>query len=95
MAYSSKTAGGKIAALFFPVMLFVLLGFEHSVANMYYIPTGIMCSNEYGINTGNLDWGSFFVSNLIPVTIGNIIGGAVIGFGYWFAYLNTSKKISK
>ena len=95
MAYSSKTAGGKIAALFFPVMLFVLLGFEHSVANMYYIPTGIMCSNEYGITTGSLDWGSFFVSNLIPVTIGNIIGGAVIGFGYWFAYLNTSKKISK
>ena len=95
MAYSSKSTSGKIAALFFPVMLFVLLGFEHSVANMYYIPTGIMCSNEYGINTGNLDWGSFFVSNLIPVTIGNIIGGAVIGFGYWFAYLNTSKKISK
>ena len=95
MAYSSKTTGGKIAALFFPVMLFVLLGFEHSVANMYYIPAGIMCSYEYGITTGSLDWGSFFTCNLIPVTIGNIIGGAVIGFGYWFVYLNISKKISK
>ena len=95
MAYSSKTAGGKIAALFFPVMLFVLLGSEHSVANMYYIPVGIMCSNEYGITSGSLDWGSFFVCNLIPVTIGNIIGGAVIGLGYWFVYLSTSKKISK
>jgi formate/nitrite transporter len=95
MAYSSKNTGGKIAALFFPVMLFVLLGFEHSVANMYYIPAGIMCSYEYGIAAGSLGWGSFFACNLVPVTIGNMIGGAVIGSGYWFAYLKTSKKTIK
>lgn len=95
MAFSSKKAGGKIAALFFPVMLFVLLGFEHSVANMYYIPSGIMCSYEYGIAADSLDWGSFFVRNLIPVTIGNMVGGAVIGFGYWFTYLKAVKKTVK
>lgn len=95
MAYSSKTTGGKIAALFFPVMLFVLLGFEHSVANMYYIPAGIMCSAEYGIAADYLNWGSFFIGNLIPVTLGNMIGGAVVASGYWFAYLRTSKKNSK
>lgn len=86
----------KIFGMFFPILLFVVSGYEHSVANMFYIPAGIMAkSNEIYVNlTGlgetaleNLNWGGFFVDNLIPVTLGNIIGGAVfVGLAYWYSY---------
>jgi len=94
MSFAAKTVGGKIAGLFLPIMLFVLAGFEHSVANMYYVPSGLFAMNAYpdvaaGIaNIGNLTWGNFFVNNLIPVTIGNVIGGVgLVGCLYWLIYL--------
>ncbi len=88
MAFGAKTVGGKIAAVFFPVFLFVLCGFEHSVANMYYIPAGLFMNWFNGTATVGLSVQSFLVENLLPVTIGNIIGGAVlVGGGYYLAYL--------
>ena len=91
MAFAAKTLGGKIAAVFFPVMLFVLCGFEHSVANMFYIPAGMMMSSFVGIVGPSV--AGFLVGNLIPVTIGNIIGGALmVGGGYYLIYLKKDKK---
>ena len=99
LGFSSKTAAGKIAALFYPIMVFVLSGFEHSVANMFYGPAGLfaMGNADYlaaaTADTAKLTWGAFFVKNLIPVTLGNIVGGAVlIGMVYWFIYLKKDKE---
>ena len=88
MAFGAKTVGGKIAAVFFPVFLFVLCGFEHSIANMYYVPAGLFMNWFNGTATAGLSVQPFLVENLLPVTIGNIIGGAVlVGGGYYLAYL--------
>ncbi|WP_243344296.1 formate/nitrite transporter family protein [Anaerococcus sp. AGMB09787] len=96
MSFGSDSQVGKMLSAFFPVMLFVLSGFEHSIANMYYVPAGIFAKSipEYvaasGLEAsalGNLTWGGFFANNLLPVTIGNIIGGAIfVGLAYWLAY---------
>ena len=76
---------GKMLGAFFPIWLFITSGFEHSVANMYYIPAGIMAKAipEYAAAShfsaemlASLNWYTFFMHNLIPVTLGNIIGGA-------------------
>ena len=76
----AKDLAGKILAIWFPIMLFVFAGFEHSVANMTYIPLGIFLGAD-------VTWGAFFIGNLLPVTIGNLIGGAaVIPFAYYYAY---------
>ena len=88
VSFAAKELAGKIIGLMLPVMVFVLCGFEHSVANMYFIPAGIFASSEYGIAADGLSWGTFLTRNLLPVTIGNIIGGSVIvGCTYWFCYL--------
>jgi formate/nitrite transporter len=94
MALAARQIIGKIFAIFFPIMAFVAIGFEHSVANMYFIPTGILLmsgagfSNVPGVDPNILGWVNFFWRNLLPVTIGNIIGGAVfVGMSYWGAYL--------
>ncbi|MFV0438398.1 MAG: formate/nitrite family transporter [Desulfopila sp.] len=97
MAMASRQTIGKIFAIFFPIMGFVAIGFEHCVANMYFIPTGIFLSKWAGLTPAGLDvstitWGTFLINNLIPVTIGNIIGGTVfVGLGYWGAYLRPSR----
>jgi len=101
MALASRQTIGKIFAIFFPIMAFVAIGFEHSVANMYFIPTGIMLMNKVGMaNISGVDpniigWINFLWRNLLPVTIGNIIGGAVfVGMSYWGAYLRPVKSSS-
>ncbi len=97
MALSARQTVGKIFAIFFPIMGFVAIGFEHCVANMYFIPVGIFLSQGAGIAPEGLDvssitWGAFVFKNLVPVTIGNIIGGVVfVGLGYWGAYLRPAK----
>lgn len=97
MSKAVKDGAGKIFAVFFPIMAFVVSGFEHCVANMYYIPAGILASynsqyvekakEAYGITAQaleGLNWGTFFVDNLIPVTLGNVFGGAVcVGLLYF------------
>lgn len=91
MAAAAKDIAGKVLAIFFPIMAFVVSGYEHCVANMYYIPAGIFAaSNEtyrkaaeaaYGYTAAQLEaltWTNFLVNNLIPVTLGNIVGGMVL-----------------
>lgn len=90
MATAARDISGKIWAIFFPILAFVVSGYEHCVANMYYIPAGIFAAaNEAYVTSGvnnamfaadqlaNLNWVNFVVKNLIPVTIGNILGGMV------------------
>lgn len=98
MSAAAKDVIGKLFACFFPIMVFVISGFEHCVANMYYIPAGIMAATDdgyvdkacelYGYTAeqvnSQLTIGHFLGSNLLPVTIGNIIGGGVIvGIGLY------------
>jgi formate/nitrite transporter FocA (FNT family) len=102
MATASKDIIGKLFAVFFPVMAFVASGFEHSVANMFFIPYGILLKSvpQVVAATGKtladfagLNWVTLWTKNLIPVTIGNIIGGAFfVGFIYWFVYLKKAPE---
>jgi formate/nitrite transporter len=94
MALAARQIISKIWAIYFPIMAFVAMGFEHCIANMYFIPAGIFLHQWAGIAgpagfvADSLGWGSFLWKNLLPVTIGNIIGGAVfVGMSYWSAYL--------
>ncbi len=85
MSFSADTVISKIAAVFFPVMLFVLCGFEHSVANMFYIPAGMLQGAFSGITAPTIE--AFLLHNLLPVTLGNLIGGAIIvASGYYLIY---------
>ncbi len=97
ISFAAKQVSSKIIGLFFPIMMFVLCGFEHSVANMYYIAAGIFAKGNAAYLEAELlpaltylalTWGAMFTKNLLPVTLGNIIGGAVlVGLAYWFVYL--------
>ncbi len=101
IAFAAKDVAGKIIGLFFPIMMFVLCGFEHSVANMTFIPCGLFCRTipayseaaaAAGIDVSNLDIPHFLGGNLLPVTLGNIVGGAVfVGCVYWFVYLKDAE----
>lgn len=87
MSLGAESAAGKLAAMYLPIALFVLCGFEHSVANMYYIPAALLAAGRYGLPAGALSWGSFFTANLLPVTLGNLVGGCgFVGAAYWFLY---------
>ncbi len=92
MSFAGKTVGGKIAGLYFPIVVFVLAGFEHSVANMYYLTAGMFANAVYQMGETSLNIGTALFNNLLPVTIGNIIGGALVGLTYWFLYLKGAKK---
>lgn len=100
IAMASTTVTEKFAGLYGPIFLFVLCGFEHSVANMYYIPAGIFAAMDstfataaasQGVVLTGLTWEAFFVQNLLPVTLGNIIGGAgFVGLMEWLIYHSKS-----
>jgi len=73
-------------------MAFVTLGYEHSVANMFFIPTGIFEGATYATTGLSVTWADFIINNLIPVTLGNIVGAAVFVSGaYWYVYLRDEK----
>lgn len=98
LCLSARSVSDKILAIIFPITAFVAAGFEHCVANMYFIPYGILVkshasrsfwnsvqreSSEYSL----LSWQNFWIANLVPVTIGNVIGGAfMVGLVYWLIY---------
>jgi len=91
LTYSTKSVAGKIMALIFPITAFVAAGFEHSVANMYFVPIAWLIKNfnpnfVVNINTVDLTWSHFLLGNLLPVTIGNIIGGVFIWLTFNFLY---------
>lgn len=96
MACSAKDTAGRIMGAYLPVAMFVICGFEHSVANMYSIPAGLLAMRipayaakaaEMGIATEALTWSNFLFGNLIPVTIGNILGGSLIAVMMWLCHL--------
>ncbi len=79
LSYAARAVAGKIFVIVFPVCGFVALGFEHSIANMYFIPLGMLLGDTITLDQ--------LVGNLIPVTAGNIVGGGVfVGLVYWIAY---------
>jgi len=102
LCYSARSTTDKILSIIFPITAFVACGFEHSVANMYFIPIGLLVKTDAAFVTkigktaadfASLTWGNFFLANLLPVTIGNIIGGAgMVGLVYWFIYLRPKKS---
>lgn len=102
LTFSARSTVDKIAAIIFPITAFVAAGFEHSIANMYFIPYALfikMFDTDFIAkvadkvpNLDKLTWQAFWINNLLPVTIGNIIGGAVlVAAVYWAIFLRTSK----
>jgi formate/nitrite transporter len=100
MSVSSKDIIGKIFGIFFPIMAFVASGFEHSVANMYFIPMGLIMKGNDSVvvaaglagKLGSLTIKGLFLNNLIPVTLGNIVGGSIcVASVYWLVYLKDKK----
>lgn len=94
LCFACHSVTDKILAIIFPITAFVAMGFEHSVANMYFIPAGIVAQFEPKVMqaVGNVDLSQLnwfgFMNNLIPVTLGNIVGGSFfVGIVYWFIYL--------
>ena len=82
LANASDDIIGKIVGIWFPIMAFVTIGFEHSVANMFFIPLGLFLGAE------GVTWSTMIINNLVPVTLGNIVGGAVfVACIYWITYL--------
>ncbi|MEJ5201244.1 MAG: formate transporter FocA [Anaerolineales bacterium] len=104
LCFSARSTIDKILSIIFPITAFVAAGFEHSIANMYFIPIALFVKNwgdpalfelikKAPTDFPHLTWYNFFISNLLPVTIGNIIGGAfMVGLVYWFIYLRPMKK---
>lgn len=101
MAIAAKDIGGKILAIFFPIMAFVTSGFEHVIANMYFIPAGIFSKSFSGAVAASgksietlaaLNWGSMWTGNLLIVTLGNFVGGAILcATVYWWIYVREAK----
>jgi formate transporter FocA len=99
LCLSARSTTDRILSIIFPITAFVAAGFEHSVANMYFIPIGLFVKagapatfweaiGKTAADYANLTWSNFFIANLLPVTIGNIIGGSVmVGLIYWFIYI--------
>ncbi len=99
LCYSARSTTDKILSIIFPITAFVTSGFEHSVANMYFIPFGLFIKSTAPVtfwesigkasdNYASLTWGNFFIANLLPVTLGNVFGGAVmVGLVYWCIHL--------
>jgi formate transporter len=104
LCYSARTTTDRILAIIPPIAAFVAAGFEHSVANMYFIPVALFIKymgdpsffkaiGKTAADFAHVTWANFFVANLLPVTIGNIIGGAgMVGLVYWFVYLRPKQK---
>jgi formate/nitrite transporter len=103
MCYGARTTVDRIVTIIPPITAFVTTGFEHCIANIYFIPLGIFIKvgapDSFWASIGKtptdfpaLTWSNFFVGNLLPVTIGNIIGGSLmVGAVYWFVYLRKAK----
>jgi len=100
LTYSARTITDKILAVVPPIAAFVAAGFEHSVANMFFIPMGLLVKSDSAFVAGHevagvshLTWGRFITANLVPVTIGNVVGGALmVGAIYWFVYLRAEPR---
>ena len=97
LTYSARTVADKILAVVPPIAAFVAAGFEHSVANMYFIPFALFVKSDVdgggAVDTSGLTWDAFLLDNLLPVTLGNIVGGTLmVGAVYWFVYLRDAAR---
>lgn len=105
LCMSGRSTTDKILSIIFPITAFVALGFEHSVANMYFIPMGLLLKNNPQVleavvsmsgkagDFSNLTMNTFLIKNLLPVTLGNIVGGGIlVGLVYWFVYLRGKRQ---
>jgi formate/nitrite transporter len=100
LTYSARSVADKVLAVLFPIAAFVAAGFEHSIANMYFLPIGVLiregASDDFWASTGespaafpDVTWADT-VANIVPVTIGNVIGGSLmVGLVYWLIYVRT------
>lgn len=107
LCFSGRSVADKVLSIVFPIGGFVASGFEHCVANMYFIPMGIVLRKNPVIvaaaekmagktlDLSQLTWNGFFVNNLFPVTIGNVVGGVIlVGIMFWFVYLRPHINLS-
>lgn len=86
MGYAAKDISGKCIGIWIPVMIFVTLGYEHSIANLFFVPAAIYSGAD-------ITWGDFMLKNLIPATLGNLVGGAAfVGCVYWYLHLYKKEK---
>jgi len=104
MSFSARTNIDRVVTVIPPIAAFAAAGFEHCIANIYFIPAGLFIKagapdsfwkaiGRTAADFPELTWGNFFVGNLLPVTIGNIIGGSImVAAVYWFVYLRATKK---
>lgn len=93
MAVAARDIPGKILACYVPIMTFVASGFEHSIANMYFIPAGLFLKESGFAADPALTWSNFVFANLVPVTLGNIVGGVVfVAFAYWYVHAGEEKS---
>ena len=92
---SAQDLTGRVLGAYLPVAFFVTCGFEHSIANLFYVPVGLFArmvpgyaalAAEAGIDLTALSWGGFLWHNLLPVTAGNMIGGLMMGALYWYCH---------
>jgi len=101
LCFSARSTTDKILSIIFPITAFVACGFEHCVANMYFIPVGLIIKSDAAFiaqvgaqvaNLDNLTLYGFFVKNLVPVTLGNIVGGSLlVGLIYWWIFERPQK----
>ena len=87
MSFAAKDLFSKIAGLWTPILLFIACGYEHVVANIFYIPTGLFSSYEYDLPRPKLNWGRFIYKNLIPVTFGKYMWKLYISWYCLLIYL--------
>jgi formate/nitrite transporter len=103
LCYSARSTADRILAVVPPITAFVALGFEHSVANMFFIQFALLVKGDTSFvaahkapDLSGVTWGHFLTANLLPVTIGNVIGGALmVGAIYWFVYLRNSSTVPR
>ena len=97
LCFSARSVADKVLAIVFPITAFVATGMEHCVANMYFIPMGMLTEiSSSGNDESVISIGNFVWNNLLPVTIGNIIGGTLlVGMVYWFVYLRLDDTRNK
>lgn len=95
LSLSAKDLTGRVVGAYLPVAFFVICGFEHCIANLFYIPAGLFARTvstytalaaDAGLDLSTLTWGNFLLRNLLPVTAGNILSGMAMGGLYWYCH---------
>ena len=87
VSLSAKDVAGRILGAWVPVMFFVVAGFSHSIADMTYCALALFARDAYAADASALTWGRYFLGNMLPVTLGNIVGGLLVGGTAWYCYL--------